>query len=197
MTEPTRAGQAELPSDAELIQGLRTGDEESLQLLLDAYWGPVVRYADRVLAGAGDPQDVAQDAFVRVWERRESWSVEGSVRGLIYTIARNAALDELRRRSRGDAAAGAASDPESPPTPEDDARGAELRRAAAAAVSDLPPQRQEVFRLAREHGLSHREIADMLDLSPQTVSNHMSLALSDLRQALRPYLTDATGPDLA
>ena len=68
----------------------------------------------------------------------------------------------------------------------------ELERAAAAAVASLPERRGEVFRLAREQALSYAEIADVMGLSVQTVANHMSLALSDLRAALRPHL-DAEG----
>ena len=64
----------------------------------------------------------------------------------------------------------------------------EFKAAAAAAVEALPPRRREVYRLVREHGLSHERIADITGLSKQTVANHMSLALSDLRTMLRPFL---------
>jgi DNA-directed RNA polymerase specialized sigma24 family protein len=46
-----------------------------------------------------------------------------------------------------------------------------------------------VFRLAREEGLSYQEIAEVMSLSAQTVANHMSLAMADLRTALKPYLS--------
>jgi RNA polymerase sigma-70 factor (ECF subfamily) len=71
-------------------------------------------------------------------------------------------------------------------------QGAELQRLAAAAVARLPERRREVFRLAREEGLSYQEIADILHLSLQTVANHTSLAMADLRTALRPYLSGQT-----
>lgn len=181
-----------LHDDDALVRGLRAGDEACLQGLLDAHWAGVVRYAASILADPADAQDAAQEAFVRLWERRESWSIEGSVRGLLYTIARNAALDELRRRDRHAAAAGESAPPTAP-TPVQEAEGEELRRTAAEAVSRLPAQRREVFRLVREHGLTHREVSEVLGLSPQTVANHMSLALADLRRALRPYLADPSG----
>ena len=59
---------------------------------------------------------------------------------------------------------------------------------AEEAVARLTPRRQEIFRLVRENGLSYREVAEVLDLSPQTVANLMSLALADLRAALGPIL---------
>ena len=46
-----------------------------------------------------------------------------------------------------------------------------------------------MFRLVREEGLSYQEVAQLMDLSPQTVANHMSLAMADLRTALKPFLS--------
>ena len=74
---------------------------------------------------------------------------------------------------------------ESPLSP---AEAAQLQRAASEAVSGLPPKRQEVFRLAREEGLTYAEIAAVMGVSPQTVANQMSLALADLRKALAKHL---------
>lgn len=182
MTDPS------LPPDGELIEGIRSGDSSTLERVMEAYWSVLVQYAGRILDGGSDPQDVVQEAFIRLWSRRERWSTEGSVRSLLYTVTRNAALDERRRQARGEKAAMAADPPNAPSLPSADAAAVQLRQAAADAVSGLPPKRQEVFRLAREQGLSYAEIATVMGVSPQTVANQMSLALSDLRKALAPHL---------
>ena len=176
-------------SDVELLEGIRAGETRALEALMARYWPPLVRYAENVMSGVGDPQDVVQEGFVRLWARREEWGRDGSVKALLYTIVRNAALDERRRLDRGDrvtrehAAFGAPN-----PTPFENVQGAELERVAAAAVAALPPKRQEVFRLAREEGFSYREIGSAMGISTQTVANQMSLALADLRLAMTPYL---------
>jgi RNA polymerase sigma-70 factor (ECF subfamily) len=177
-----------LPPDRELIEGIRSGDSNTLERVMAAYWGVLVQYAGRILDGGSDPQDVVQEAFIRLWSRRERWGTEGSVRSLLYTVTRNAALDERRRQARGERAAMAADLPNAPSLPSADAAAAQLRQAAADAVSGLPPKRQEVFRLAREQGLSYAEIAAVMGISPQTVANQMSLAMSDLRRVLAPHL---------
>jgi RNA polymerase sigma-70 factor (ECF subfamily) len=190
--------------DAALVRGLRAGDPDALRQLMDAYWAPLVGFAQRILAGAADPEDMVQTSFVRLWSRRKGLEEAGSLRSLLYTIVRNSSLDELRSRNRRQKAQEGAIPPPSPRTPYEDVRGAELQRLAAAAVARLPERRREVFRLAREEGLSYQEIAEVLDLSPQTVANHMSLAMADLRTSLRPYFSDRasskndaaeTGPD--
>jgi RNA polymerase sigma-70 factor (ECF subfamily) len=156
---------------------------------MDAYWSPLVGFAHRIVSEAGDPEDMVQTAFIRLWSRRRQLDETGSLRSLLYTIVRNASLDELRKRNRREEAQSGAVPPPSPKTPYEDVQGAELQRLAAAAVARLPERRREVFRLAREEGLSYQEIAEILHLSLQTVANHMSLAMADLRTALRPYLS--------
>lgn len=179
-------------SDRDLLAGIRSGDTHALQQLMAAYWDALVRYAGRVLGGSADPQDAVQEAFIRLWSQRERWSVDGSVRSLLYTVTRNVALDERRRSVRVERVARAADPPSASPEPSSDAEASQLRAAATRAVANLAPKRREVFRLAREEGLSHAEIAAVMGLSPQTVANHMSLALADLRRALAHHLDTAS-----
>lgn len=179
-----------LPPDLDLIEGIRSGDPTTLGRLQDAYWDLLVQFAARILDGNADPQDVVQEAFIRLWTHRERWGTDGSVRALLYTVTRNAALDERRRQARSDRAVLRADMPTAEPVPSERAVADELRRAAAEAVSLLPPKRQEVFRLAREEGLTYAEISAVMGVSPQTVANQMSLALSDLRHALKLHLVE-------
>ncbi len=176
--------------DAGIVDRLKAHDAGALGEIMETLWEPLVAFAGRVLSGAGDPQDLVQDVLVRLWERRTSLRTKGSLRALLFTMVRNACLDEHRRRSRRDRTRAEIPPPPEPRTPYQDVQGAELERAAAAAVRKLPARRQEIFRLVREEGLTYQEVAQVLGLSPQTVANHMSLALADLRVALKPHISD-------
>lgn len=190
---PPESGPA--PStDASLVRGLRADDPDALRKLMDSYWEPLVGFAQRILTGACDPQDMVQTAFVRIWARRQALDESGSLRSLLYTVVRNACLDELRKGTRRVKAQDEATPPPAPKTPYEDVEGAELQRLAAQAVARLPQRRREVFRLVREEGLSYQETAEVMGLSAQTVANHMSLAMADLRTALRPYFSDRKDP---
>lgn len=178
------------PSDAEVIERLKADDARALELLLATHWAALLRYAEGVLGGVGDPQDVVQEGFIRLWNRRAEWNPDGSIKALLYTMTRNAALDQRRRRVRSGRLDPRADTQSAGSSPYEDVQGAELQRAAAAAVSNLPPKRQEVFRLARDEGLSYRDIAQVMGISEQTVANQMSLALADLRVALKPFISD-------
>ncbi len=188
---PPETGPAVTP-DAALVRRLRSDDPDALRQLMDTYWEPLVAFAHRILLGTGDAEGTVQTAFVRLWSRRRKLEPAGSLRSFLYTIVRNACLDELRKRDRREKAQEGAVPPPAPRTPYEDVQGAELQRLAAAAVAHLPERRREVFRLAREEGLSYQEIAEVMGLSAQTVANHMSLAMADLRTALRPHLSDLT-----
>jgi RNA polymerase sigma-70 factor (family 1) len=180
--------------DRALVERIRSGDAAAYEHLLREHWAPLVRFARRMLPGADDPQDVVQDVFVRLWRRREALKTDGSVRALLFTMTRNAALDEIRRQGRRDRAAAAQDPRRSTPLPSQDLAADELAAAAREAVAALPPKRQSVFRLVREEGLSYAEVAEVMNVSPQTVANQMSLAMADLRKALRNHLPEEIAP---
>jgi len=171
-------------SDLEVLERTRAGDPAALQIILDRYWASVARYAMTLLGDSDEAEDAAQECFVRLWERRESWALEGSLRGLLFRIVRNLAFDKRRRNRARERATRAAPAHPPPHTPEQHTETTELRLILERAIGALPQRRREVFVLVRCDGLSHREVAQLLGLSPQTVANHLSLALSDLREAL-------------
>jgi RNA polymerase sigma-70 factor (ECF subfamily) len=80
-------------------------------------------------------------------------------------------------------------------SPDDDLENIELRALIVEAVDSLPSRRRQVFILVRHSGLSYREAAAVLDLSTQTVANHLSLALADLRESLAPRFRERSNPD--
>lgn len=152
------------------------------------HWGPLLRYAATVVRSREAAEDVVQDAFAALWALRVPLPVDRLV-PYLYRTVRNRALNErrwgrvrrlwLERQPRDERAA--------PPLDDEAALDTRVR----AALATLPARRREVFDLVRFHELSYREAAEVLGLSPQTVANHMSAALRDLRHALRDLLDEA------
>ncbi|MFW6078002.1 MAG: sigma-70 family RNA polymerase sigma factor [Gemmatimonadota bacterium] len=171
--------------DTELLRRLRSDDAAALDELLQAYWTPLVTYAAGLTARVAAAEDVVQEAYVRLWSRRRTWR-PGSARALLYRMVRNLALNERRRARTHERLAPPAR--RAGPSPSEVMEGREVAGAVREAIDALPSRRREVFLLSREQGLSHREIAEALNLSPQTVANQISAALGDLRAALAPYL---------
>ena len=176
-------------SDAVLLAELRAGDEAALDILLERHWSAIYHYAYRRTGSADAATDVAQDVFCRLWERRASWSSDGSVRGLLFRLARNAAVSQHRsERGRARAAGVFTQLHLSSATQPLAAERAEIRAALLRAVGELPPRRREVFQLRMMDNLSYEEIADAMGTSRQTVANQLSAALTTLRRALAHLL---------
>jgi RNA polymerase sigma-70 factor (ECF subfamily) len=170
--------------DAVLLERLAVDDPSALDGLLARYWSPLTLFISRMTGSVEAAEDAVQDAFCRLWERRQSWRGEGSVSGLLFRLARNSAVSAHRRLDAEARAASAASEAmpahhEVPTLPNDD-----LRTALERAIAELPPRRREVFLLRVVHDLSYKEIAAAMGTSPQTVANQLSSALRELRTTL-------------
>lgn len=180
-------------SDEKLMELIRHDDALALRQLMVRYWQPVVAYTRRILADPDTAADMAQHTFIKVWQSRTHWTPSGKVGAYIFRIARNAVANELRsRHSRSQLREGRGSD-NSPASwnPLELLEEKELRSALEQALHRLPPRRREVYLLARDGGLSHVEISEVMGISPQTVANQMSSAISDLRRHLAGVLGES------
>lgn len=175
------------PSDSDLLASILREDETALQLLIDRYWAALFRYAARSLA-SDDAKDVAQEVFIRVWESRKSWEPTGTVKAYLYRIARNLILGRIRHQVVVDRTA---NDLEASYvkalSPLASAADQEFRSALMRALDALPQRRREALILVRLEGFSLEEAAELMDLSRQTVSNHITLAMQDLAKSLVNY----------
>ena len=178
--------------EASLVMRLKKGDRSVMEALLAAYWGGLVRFALGILGDRDRAEDIVQEAFVCVWERRDKWKHSESLRPILYRIVRNRSLNENRRCATFVKWAQSFRHPESDATPGplQALEESNLRAVVRNAVDSLPPRRREIFVLIRFHHFSYKEAAKALDLSPQTIANQMSQATQDLRSALGPYLTE-------
>lgn len=192
------------PPDRELLEGIREGSVSALETALRRHWAPLYRSVFRILQSPDQSEEVVQQAFVALWERRTGLDPTGSLTGFLYRTARNRALNQKRDQSaRTEKGNGHAEELQAAraPDPHRELERQTLRREVVAAVNRLPPRQREIFVLAKYQGLSRREIAHVLELAPQTVANHLSAALTALRAALRPLLEEFEGgwrtPDTA
>ncbi len=181
------------PADIALLARVLNGDETGLAVLLDRHWRSLVRYSLSILDDVDAAEDVVQEMFVRLWEQRETWGLEGSVLGLLFRITRNLSLDEQRRQGARKRAADKALNINNQSCPAEFVQHKEIEAAFQVALANLPQRRRDVFLLVRQHGLSYRETAEALSIAPQTVANHLAMAVADLRKALEPFLHDRAG----
>lgn len=181
-------------SDEALMERVAQDDREALQGLMNRYWDALLSYAANMLGDRDASEDIVQNTFVLVWERRGRWTTTGSVSAYLYRTTRNLSLnagrDRLLRQQRHAESADQGMETLRARTPHEKLEEGALRAEIEAAISRLSDRRREVLILSRFHGLSHRQIAETLGTSRRTVANQMTEALEELRNVLAHHLGD-------
>jgi RNA polymerase sigma-70 factor, ECF subfamily len=143
-------------------------------------------YAHAMLRDGSAAEDVTAAAFERAYRRRNRYDAKrGTPRQWLFGIARNAALDELRRRKR---TAALVTDPEDPAsaTAADEGDETAMRRATVRAALDaLDPRERELVALKFHAGLTNAEIAGVLGISESNAGTRVHRAVTKLREACR------------
>jgi RNA polymerase sigma-70 factor, ECF subfamily len=145
----------------------------------------VFAYAASILRDRAAAEEVTAQAFERAFRRRKSFDPRrGNARAWLFGIARNAALDELRRRRRTAALVADPEDLSAPAALADDDPDAAARRATVrAALAALEPRDRELIALKFHAGLSNAEIALVLRTSESNAGTRLHRALTRLREA--------------
>lgn len=176
-------------TNTELLVQLRQGRKAALQTVFDAHYPDVCRAIYRLIPDHGLMEDLAQEVFLRFWEKREQIEVTVSLAAYLHRMAINEALGHLRRRKHFDDTEKAL---HLPAHAADSAETVLLQRDLAeslqTAMEALPPRCRAVFQLSRFEEMTYQEIADHMGTSIKTVENQMGKALKLLRENLREFL---------
>ena len=166
----------------QLLLQVGRGDREAFARLYGLTRGAVYALALSLLRDAHEAQDVAQDAFVQVWERAPSYRPQGSPMAWLLTVTRNLALSSLRRSGRQTALDEAAWNaiPAAAPdvSPED-------RQVLQDALARLGAEERRIILLHAVAGLKHRETAQLLELPLSTVLSKYHRGLKKLRALMK------------
>jgi len=143
----------------------------------------VFAYTATLLRDSAAAEDVTAQAFERAYQRRSRFDARrGSARAWLFGIARNAALDELRRRKR--AATAEMPPPPQDPGPDEAAQLAAERDAVRRALGTLPARDRELIALKYHAGLSNAEIAEVLGVNANHAGTLLHRAMTKLREAV-------------
>jgi RNA polymerase sigma-70 factor, ECF subfamily len=175
---------ASLREDGTLLERVRKGDQGAMAEVFDRYSGAVFSVAFRILKDSGHAEDVMQEIFFQIWRRPDSFvEGRGSLGAWLVVVARNRAIDMLRRRKPSDSVEDVvlASPGNLASEAERDAMVQKVRK----AVQNLPPEQRTSMELAFFEGLSHSEIAEKTGDPLGTVKTRIRLALITLRKAFQ------------
>lgn len=169
---------------------IQRGNKSAFKKLFNAYYDPLCQYAFRFCNGDIEVvEDVVQEVFVRIWEKRESWSPQIAVKAYLYRSVHNQAISNIRkRRYESPMEASVESTVLSADhSPLDLIHQKEVNVSLQRAINKLPERRREILVLRILHEMSYKEIAEMLDISVNTVDTQLRRALKLLREELSVY----------
>ncbi len=174
-----------LLADEDLISLVEGGDAEAFAVLYDRHGRPAYSLAYRMMGEKQAAEELAQNAFIKVWRRAGSYRAQkGSVRTWILSIVHNRGIDQLRshasrRRTQEKIEASAASSQPSEAFAETwrNTQSEQVRE----ALSTLPKEQLKILELAYFSGYTHVQIAELLNVPLGTVKGRMRLGLQKLR----------------
>lgn len=191
----TLSDHSRMLSDLELVELLKRGDSSAFEQLFLSYYSALVQFALRYARDRAAAQDIVQDVFARIWERRTEIMISTSVQSYLYSAVRNQAVTQLRRMKTqedwevisldSDSVSGSRSISLSADIHYD---AIELNQLVDRVVSSLPERCQEIFSLYVDSRLSQLEISDVLEIAHSTVRVQISRAMTAVRKAVSNHI---------
>ncbi|MDR3652649.1 MAG: RNA polymerase sigma-70 factor [Paludibacter sp.] len=173
------------------IKELRDGNHLAFEQLFDNSYEALCRYAYSILRDMDDAEDVVQKVFCKLWDQREELNIQSSVNSYLYRIVHNDSLNNIHQKTSHQEhnlnyVSMMNADVNSTI---EHIESSDLQKAIDNALATLPPQCKKVFEMSRIEQLSYSEIAAQLNISTNTVENHISKALKLLRIELKEFLS--------
>jgi RNA polymerase sigma-70 factor (ECF subfamily) len=179
----------ELYNDENLMQEIKADNVYAFDILYKKYSKKLYNFSYSILKSKEESENVLQDVFFVLWEKRLTIEKGSSVRYFIFTAAHNAAITVLRKRTREikfieflKSLQGVNQE-----TLTSSIEYTELSDKLNEIIDQLPQRQKEVYLLHHEQGLKYNEIAGKLNISINTIENHMSRALKTIRMKLGAY----------
>ena len=174
-------------SNTELIELLKNGDIDAFDLIYNKYCNKLHKFVLRYLKQEEDAQEIVQEVFIKIWESRNNINTYSSFESFLFTIAYNSSISLLRKRINEEKSRDYLKHfPQlyQADTIIDDIHFQELNQKVNLLLEQLTPRQKEIYSLSRDEGLTHKQIAQKLNLSENTIKNHLVSTLKFLKSHL-------------
>lgn len=173
-------------SDGQLLERVHMGDSGALGLLYIRYSPRVYDLALHFSGNEKEAEDITQNVFFRLWERREFLTEICSLKAYLFRMTKNEILTLFRHRKVERSYARQQTEQETQYAPDSSVKvtTSELVEMIDLAIERMPELRKRIFMMSRYDEKTYAEIAKELDISPRTVQYHIGKALNELRKLM-------------
>nr|WP_281503873.1 RNA polymerase sigma-70 factor [Arenibacter sp. F26102] len=154
--------------------------------MFDHYHNDILAYSTKLVKQRVQAEEITQDVFVKVWSYREKLNPNLSFKSFLFTITKNFCFNFLKKAAQDRFLAHNVfyESQLSSVSSDNGLAEADLEKLQNGAIAALPPRCRQIYTMSRNHGKSYEEIGSELGISPNTVKNQMSKALSIIRDYL-------------
>lgn len=170
-----------------ILSSVISGDQRSFTVLVDFYWNSVYSHALAYTKSAARSQEITQDIFLKVWGKRSDLTEVREFKNFLFILSRNEIISAMRKKLMDVSGHDPLDRPEDTLIPHLQLEYKESYSRFLAAMEKLPPTRKIIFKMSRMEGLKYEEIARKMNLSKNTVKEHIVLALSFVRTYLHTH----------
>jgi RNA polymerase sigma-70 factor, ECF subfamily len=168
------------------LHHLAEGNPFGIEEIYCFYYPKLYRFSKKLLKLEAGIDDIIQEVFLKIWQNRNHIKSADTFNAFIFTITRNLLLNELRNRLNNqkmrDKIGKLSVSTEYSLVEEEEYY--DIKRIVDQAINELPSRQKEIFRLSRDQGLSYKEIAHILHITPKTVEFHISKSIVLMRRKL-------------
>ncbi len=170
-----------------LVKSLKKGDVLAFDTIYKLYSQKLYGFVLKYIKDKEDGKEIVQEVFIKIWEVRDKIDLYSSFESFLFTIAYNTTINLLRKKANETKYLNylkSIQNFESINTIATEIQFNELNSQVQNILNGLTPRQREIFKLSRENGLSLDEIAEKLEISPNTVKNHLVKTLAILRSKI-------------
>lgn len=162
---------------------------EDYEMVFRLYYQGLCQYASSWIDSKEEAEEIVQNIFVKLWEKREERIIEVSIKSYLYKCVYHSAVNVMKHQKIKRQYTEMNKQNEYAPMASQNMQSKELRQKIEKAINALPEQCRLVFKLSRFENLKYKEISNVLNISVKTVENHMGKALRLMRENLSEYIS--------
>ncbi len=172
--------------DADLMGEIKAGNIKAFDQLYARYCKKLLSFSISIIKSREEAENIVQEVFLALWMNRDKIGSDASVKYYIFTITYNTAISALRKKAKDEKFFEQLKNMQELSVEPDNLHSeySELEGKLSEIINELPARQREVFILHKINGLKYHEIATKLNISVNTIENHMSRALKTIRNKL-------------
>lgn len=175
-------------SDQELIQLLKKGNQKAFKQIYHLYWDKLLYLAGKKLQDLQESENIVQDIFLSLWERRETLDIHSTLEGYLVVSVKYRVLNFLAAKQRLKLYQQDAKENTLEKTSMEYSMDIKEMLSMLTVLTDKLPEKCRLAYTLRSEGFSYKEIATHMEISEKTVENHIGRALKELRVGVKQFM---------